>query len=50
MMLASMAEREQFRGVTPQSYGKNPSPPNDEPEFLFAFGNYFLTNVFSLST
>jgi hypothetical protein len=45
-----MAEREQFRGVTPQSYGKNPSPPNDEPEFLFAFGNYFLTNVFSLST
>ena len=41
MMLASMAEREQFRGVTPQSYGKNSSPPNDEPEFLFAFRLFF---------
>ena len=40
-MLASMAEREQFRGVTPQSYGKNSSPPNDEPEFLFAFRLFF---------
>ena len=33
-----------------QKYEKNSSPLNDEPEFLFAFGNYFLTIVLSLST
>ena len=32
-----------------QKYEKNSSPLNDEPEILFAFGNYFLTNVFNLS-
>jgi hypothetical protein len=36
MMLASMAECEQSLALSAQRYEKNPSPPNDEPEFSVA--------------
>ena len=35
-MLASMAKCEQSLALSAQRYEKNPSPPNDEPEFLLA--------------